>query len=143
MNRHWSLALALLLATGTAGAVNLETVYEQALVADPTMQQAEALHMATKEQRTQAILDMLPLDTNVSKTWEGRNSNSTADANPRQPEPAGQPVFLGQVDRAQAGQQHRRPGRGQLPGRAARPDLARRAGIFRRARRQGRARGAG
>ena len=78
MNRHWSLALALLLAAGTAGAVNLETVYQQALVADPTMQQAEALHLATKEQRTQAILGMMPLDTNVSKTWNGRESHSTS-----------------------------------------------------------------
>ncbi len=78
MNRHWPLALALLLAAGTAGAVDLETVYEQALVADPTMQQAEALHLASKESRTQAILDMLPLDTNVSKTWDGLNSNSQA-----------------------------------------------------------------
>jgi outer membrane protein len=78
MNRHWPSALALLLAAGTAGAVDLETVYEHALVADPTMQQAEALHLATKETRTQAILGMLPLDTNVSKTWNGVNSNSTS-----------------------------------------------------------------
>jgi len=78
MNRHWPSALALLLAAGTAGAVDLETVYEHALVADPTMQQADALHMATKETRTQAILGMLPLDTNVSKTWNGVNSNSTS-----------------------------------------------------------------
>ena len=42
------------------------------------MQQAEALHLATRESRTQAILDMLPLDTNVSKTWDGLNSNSPA-----------------------------------------------------------------
>ena len=78
MNRHWHLALALLLAAGNASAVNLETVYEHALVADPTIQQAEALHLATRESRTQAILDMLPLDTNVSKTWDGNNSSSTS-----------------------------------------------------------------
>jgi outer membrane protein len=78
MNRHWLLALALLLATRAGGAVDLETVYEQALVADPTMQQADALHMASRETRTQAILDMMPLDTNVSKTWNGRNGDSAA-----------------------------------------------------------------
>ena len=78
MNRHWLVALVLLPAAGAAGAVNLATVYEHALIADPTMQQAEALHMATKEQRTQAILDMLPLDTNVSKTWNGNNGDSVA-----------------------------------------------------------------
>src|SRR5580765_5132412 len=78
MNRHWSLALVLLLVTSAAGAVNLETVYQQALVADPIMQQADALHMATREQKTQAILDMMPLDTNVSKTWNGRNGDNTS-----------------------------------------------------------------
>jgi len=78
MNRHWSTALALLFAAGTARAVNLEAVYEHALIADPTMQQAAALHLATRESRTQAILDMLPLDTNISKTWDGLNSNSQA-----------------------------------------------------------------
>lgn len=78
MNRHWHLAPALLLVAGAAGAVDLETVYEQALVADPTMQQADALHMATREQKTQAVLDMMPLDTNVSKTWNGRNGDSQA-----------------------------------------------------------------
>ena len=60
------------------GAVNLQTVYDHALAADPIMQQAEALHMASHETRTQAILDMLPLDTNVSKTWNGRNSDNAA-----------------------------------------------------------------
>ena len=75
MNRLLYLALPLIVASSAAGAVDLQTVYDHALSADPSMQQAEALHMATRETRTQAILDMLPLDTNVSKTWEGVNSN--------------------------------------------------------------------
>jgi len=78
MNRLLTLALSLSVACGAAGAVDLQTVYDHALTADPTMQQAEALHMASKETRTQAILDMLPLDTNVSKTWNGINSNNAA-----------------------------------------------------------------
>ncbi len=78
MNRFLSLALSLILTSGAARAVDLQTVYEHALSADPIMQQAEALHMASKETRTQAILDMLPLDTNISKTWNGVNSNNTA-----------------------------------------------------------------
>ena len=85
MNRRWPLVLArvpltlaLAFGSGTVGAVDLQAVYDHALSADPTMQQAEALHMASRETRTQAILDMLPLDTNVSKTWEGRASNSTS-----------------------------------------------------------------
>jgi outer membrane protein len=78
MNRLSYLTLPLIVAAGTAGAVDLETVYEHALAADPSMQQAEALHLASRETRTQAILDMLPLDTNVSKTWNGVNSNNAA-----------------------------------------------------------------
>ncbi|MBS0388646.1 MAG: TolC family protein, partial [Proteobacteria bacterium] len=71
MNRHWLIALALGSAAGVATAEDLQTVYDHALSADPTMQQAEALHMATRETRTQAILAMLPLDLNASKNWAG------------------------------------------------------------------------
>ena len=78
MNRLLILALPLMLASGALGAVDLETVYQQSLSADPSMRQAEALHLATRETRTQAILGMLPLDTNVSKTWNGRNSQNLA-----------------------------------------------------------------
>jgi outer membrane protein len=78
MNRHWLLALALGCATGTACAEDLQTVYDHALTADPTMQQAEAVHMATRETRTQAILAMLPLDANVSKNWTGVASTSSS-----------------------------------------------------------------
>jgi outer membrane protein len=78
MNRHWLIALALGFAAGAAGAEDLQTVYDHALAADPTMQQADALHMATRETRTQAILDMLPLNANVSKNWTGVASNSSS-----------------------------------------------------------------
>jgi outer membrane protein len=71
MNRHWLTALALSCAAGAARAEDLQTVYDHALGADPTMQQAEALHMATRETRTQAILNMLPLNANASKNWAG------------------------------------------------------------------------
>lgn len=78
MNRLLILALPLILASGALGAVDLETVYQQSLSADPSMRQAEALHLAAKETRTQAILGLLPLDTNLSKTWNGRNSQYAA-----------------------------------------------------------------
>ena len=72
MNRQWTL---LILALGTlcasARAEDLQTVYEHALQADPTMQQAEANHMATREGKTQAILNMLPLNANASRYWTG------------------------------------------------------------------------
>jgi outer membrane protein len=54
-----------------AGAENLVQVYEQALHVDPTYAQAEALHLATREVRTQALLAMLPLNANVTKDWGG------------------------------------------------------------------------
>ena len=77
MNRHWIL---LLLSLGTLGAVSaedLQTVYDHALIADPTMQQAAALHMASRETRTQAILDMLPLNGTATKNWSGVAGSST------------------------------------------------------------------
>ena len=78
MNRLLTLALPLIVAAGAAGAVDLQTVYDHALSSDPIMRQAEALHLASRETRTQAILDMLPLDTNVSKTWNGRDNANVA-----------------------------------------------------------------
>jgi outer membrane protein len=71
MNRHWVFLIAAGCALGTAHGEDLQTVYDHALVADPTIQQAEALHLATRETRTQAILDMLPLNAYASKNWTG------------------------------------------------------------------------
>ena len=71
MKRPSILVATLALAGGVATATDLRTVYEQAQHADPTMRQAEALHLASREVRTQAILDMLPLNANVSKNWYG------------------------------------------------------------------------
>ena len=71
MNRQWLVTLTLVSLAGSCGAENLQVVYDHALAADPTMQQAAALHMASRETRTQAILDMLPLNANASKNWTG------------------------------------------------------------------------
>ena len=73
MKPTWILGLALAVAGVTTGAraEDLATVYGRALAADPKMQQAEALHMATRETRTQAWLAMLPLDASASKNWVG------------------------------------------------------------------------
>jgi outer membrane protein len=72
MNRNWIPAfVAACLAAGTAGAEDLQAVFDHALVADPSLQQASALHMATREVRTQAVLAMLPLNANVQKNWAG------------------------------------------------------------------------
>jgi outer membrane protein len=69
------LALGLAAAAAGARAEDLATVYQRALVADPRMRQAEALHMATRETRTQALLAMLPLDASASKNWAGVGSD--------------------------------------------------------------------
>ncbi len=71
MNRHWLIVPALVCGASIAGAENLQAVYDQALAADPTMQQAEAVHRASRETRTQAILAMLPLNAVASKSWYG------------------------------------------------------------------------
>ncbi len=77
MNRHWILLLLSLGTLGAASAEDLQTVYDHALIADPTMQQAAALHMASRETRTQAILDMLPLNGTATKNWSGVAGSST------------------------------------------------------------------
>ena len=76
MNRKWMILLVAGSALGAAQGEDLQSVYDHALIADPTIQQAAALHMATREVRTQAILDMLPLNANASKNWSGTASNS-------------------------------------------------------------------
>ena len=71
MNRRLIFLFASAAAMGLAHAEDLQTVYDHALIADPTLQQAAALHMATRETRTQAILDMLPLNAAATKNWNG------------------------------------------------------------------------
>jgi outer membrane protein len=74
-------ALALALAASVTAAAerteDLASVYQRALQADPRMRQAEALHLATRETRTQAWLAMLPLDASASKNWTGVGSDRT------------------------------------------------------------------
>jgi len=78
MNRQWILLLLTASVTGLAGAEDLQTVYDHALVADPTMQQAAALQMASRETRTQAILAMLPLNATATKNWNGIGGTSVS-----------------------------------------------------------------
>src|SRR5258705_125230 len=78
MNRHWLIVPVLLCSARIASAEDLQTVYDHALAADPVMQQAEATHMASRETRTQAILDMLPLNAVASKNWYGVGNQRTS-----------------------------------------------------------------
>jgi outer membrane protein len=76
MKPTWILAIALAASAAAVGvrAEDLAAVYQRALQADPRMQEAEALHLATRETRTQAWLAMLPLDASASKNWSGVGS---------------------------------------------------------------------
>lgn len=65
---------------GPAAGEDLLQVYDQARTADPAFEQASALHMATRETRTQAILNMLPLDVSASKDWSGVRGQSTTQS---------------------------------------------------------------
>ena len=69
MNRQWMIVLFAACAAAAAHAEDLQTVYQHALTADPSMQQAEAVHLAVRENKTQAILNMLPLNANANKSW--------------------------------------------------------------------------
>src|SRR5271168_3367989 len=73
MNRCWIIALGCAAAVSAAHAVDLNEVYQRALTADPTMQQAEYTHLAARENKTQAILALLPFNAYLSKTWTGVN----------------------------------------------------------------------
>ncbi len=70
--------------TGAATANDLANVYQQSITADPTMQQAEAVHMASRETKTQALLNMLPINATANKSWAGigTGANSTTTNNP-------------------------------------------------------------
>lgn len=84
MNRAWILGVACAAALGgNAWSKNLLDVYERALVADPLMQQATAVHMAALETKTQALENLLPVSASLNKDWQGIGStrvNSAATA---------------------------------------------------------------
>ncbi|MFT3906161.1 MAG: TolC family outer membrane protein [Steroidobacteraceae bacterium] len=80
MKRNWIVCVVGACIAGPAAAENLLQVYDQALTADPTMQQASATHMATRETKTQAILNMLPLDVYASKDWSGVQHEGTTQS---------------------------------------------------------------
>jgi len=61
--------MAALAVSAPAQSVDLSGVFKTSLSADATMQQAEAQHLATREVRTQALLNMAPLSATASKNW--------------------------------------------------------------------------
>jgi outer membrane protein len=69
MKNSWMFALACACVSAGAHGENLIMVYGRALTADPLMQQAEHTHQAVLEVKTQALLNLLPIDVYANKAW--------------------------------------------------------------------------
>jgi outer membrane protein len=69
MKSRWILAAACALGSALAHAVNLSEVYERSLLSDPLWQQAIAQRLAIRETRTQALLNLLPVDLSANKDF--------------------------------------------------------------------------
>ena len=61
----WTLALDM----GCAAATNLLDIYDQSLSTDPLWQQAQATRLAVQEVKTQAILNLVPINLTANKNW--------------------------------------------------------------------------
>lgn len=73
-------AALLLLASVPAGGADLLSVYDQALVNDPQIREADALRMAQREARPQALAALLPQingQASRSRNWQNGDSFST------------------------------------------------------------------
>ena len=60
--------------SGAVHATDLLQVYEHALEVDPQWRQAIATHLAARETKTQALINLLPLDVSANKEWAGLGS---------------------------------------------------------------------
>ena len=69
MKHSWRPALLCIFVTGNAAAVNLVDVYNQSLTADPLWQQAGYTQRGIRENKTQAVLNLLPIDVSANKNW--------------------------------------------------------------------------
>src|ERR1700682_6001217 len=74
MKCPWLLGVVCVCATGNAAAVNLLDVYDRALDTDPLWHQATSNRMATRETKTQAVLNLVPLDVSANKNFVGVGS---------------------------------------------------------------------
>jgi outer membrane protein len=71
------LLLASVLIALPAAAEDLTGVYNTAMKADPTMQQAEFQHLGARETKLQALLNMVPVSATASKNWYGQQGAPT------------------------------------------------------------------
>ena len=75
MKCPWLVPALCFVACGNAAAVNLLDVYTRALDTDPLWQQAGFTRLAQRENRTQAILNLLPIDVSANKNFIGVGGN--------------------------------------------------------------------
>jgi outer membrane protein TolC len=76
MKHPWRLALLYAFVTGNVSAANLLDVYERSLTADPLFQQAAATQLGIREVKTQALINLLPIDLSANKNWAGVGSTT-------------------------------------------------------------------
>lgn len=76
MKHPWRLTLLCACVTGHVGAANLLDVYDRALTADPLWQQAVTTQLAIREAKTQALINLLPIDLSAKKNWAGAGSTT-------------------------------------------------------------------
>lgn len=60
--------------SGLVHGTDLLQVYERALEVDPQWRQAISTHLAARETKTQAIINLLPIDVSADKEWQGLGS---------------------------------------------------------------------
>jgi outer membrane protein len=69
MNRLRTLAIVCSCVAGSVNAANLQDVYSRALESDPLWQQAASTQLGIRENKTQALLNLLPIDVSINKSW--------------------------------------------------------------------------
>ncbi len=77
-----SILVAASLTAGAAGAADLKDVYERALTNDPVIREADALRLAARESRPQAIGGLLPQINGNGRHNETEASSSGIDVDP-------------------------------------------------------------
>jgi outer membrane protein len=75
MKCPWLVPVLCFVVCGNAAAVDLLDVYQRALDADPLWQQAGFTRLAIRENRTQALLNLLPIDVSANKNFIGVGGN--------------------------------------------------------------------
>ena len=98
----WGLAFFLTCVGGHAEAANLLDVYNRSIDTDPLWQQAASTRLAIRETKTQALLNLLPLDVSAHKNWASAGG-TTIDSPAYAALAVGQPVLLGQLGGPESG----------------------------------------